>query len=49
MKLFTRQGTCHSVTVYTYKNLNIKNTDNAREIKREERETLSKGTSYAFV
>lgn len=24
MKLFTRQGTCHSVTVYTYKNLNIK-------------------------
>lgn len=37
MKLFTRQGTCHSVTVYTYKNLNIKNTDNARERERRER------------
>lgn len=40
MKLFTRQGTCHSVTVYTYKNLNIKNTDNARERLRERRERL---------
>lgn len=45
MKLFTRQGTCHSVTVYTYKNLNIKNTDNAQE--RGERDYV-KGNQLCF-
>lgn len=39
MKLFTRQGTCHSVTVYTYKNLNIKI---LTMYEREEGETMSK-------